>query len=174
LTSILAPTSPRPDLEAQRDLALNLRDLNGRVTNVIDRSEDLIGQLTSLVDNIRKNAPNEREALNEAEGALVELKKLRDEKLLRPIAGLGYRQYPRLREEVGSLSGSVSRTITRPTDSQARRTTELVTETGTVAEGTARHRGWTDREAECAPQEPAAHHRARGGDHVAGHGSGAK
>ena len=120
------------DLEAQRDLALNLRDLNGRVTNVIDRSEDLIGQLTSLVDNIRKNAPNEREALNEAEGALVELKKLRDEKLLRPIPGLGYRQYPRLREEVGSLSGSVSRTITRPTDSQARRTTELVTETGTV------------------------------------------
>ena len=61
-----------------------------------------------------------------------ELVKLRDEKLLRPIPGLGYRQYPRLREEVGSLSGSVSRTITRPTDSQARRTTELVTETGTV------------------------------------------
>jgi hypothetical protein len=120
------------DLEAQRDLGLNLRDLNGRVTNIIDRSEDLIGQLTALVDNIRKNAPNEREALNEAEGALVELKKLRDEKLLRPIPGLGYRQYPRLREEVGSLSGSVSRTITRPTDAQARRHTELVTETGTV------------------------------------------
>src|SRR5678815_6021764 len=106
------------DLEAQRDLALNLRDLNGRVTNIIDRSEDLIGQLTSLVDNIKKNAPNERDALNEAEGALVELKKLRDEKLVRPIPGLGYRQYPRLREEVGSLAGSVSRTITKPTDSQ--------------------------------------------------------
>ncbi len=120
------------DLEAQRDLALNLRDLGGRVTNVIDRTEDLIGQLTSLVDNIRKNAPNERDALNEAEGALVELKKLRDEKLLRPIPGLGYRQYPRLREEVGSLSGAVSRTITRPTDAQGRRHGELVTETGAV------------------------------------------
>ena len=120
------------DLEAQRDLALTLRDLGGRVTNIIDRTEDLIGQLTSLVDNIRKNAPNEREALNEAEGALVELKKLRDEKLLRPIPGLGYRQYPRLREEVGSLAGSVSRTITRPTDAQARRHGELVTETGAV------------------------------------------
>jgi hypothetical protein len=120
------------DLEAQRDLALNLRDLGGRVTTVIDRTEDLIGQLTSLVDNIRKNAPNERAALIEAEGALVELRKLRDEKLLRPIQGLGYRQYPRLREEVGSLSGAVSRTITRPTDAQGRRYGELVTETGTV------------------------------------------
>ena len=120
------------DLEAQRDLALTLRDLGGRVTNIIDRTEDLIGQLTALVDNIRKNAPGERDALNEAEGALVELKKLRDEKLLRPIQGLGYRQYPRLREEVGSLSGSVSRTITRPTDAQERRHGELVTETGAV------------------------------------------
>lgn len=120
------------DLEAQRDLALNLRDLGGRVTTIIDRTEDLIGQLTSLVDNIRKNAPNEREALNEAEGALVDLKKLRDEKLLRPIQGLGYRQYPRLREEVGSLSGAVSRTVTRPTDAQGRRHGELVVETGAV------------------------------------------
>jgi len=120
------------DLEAQRDLALSLRDLGGRVTSVIDRTEDLMGQLTSLVDNIKKNAPNERDALNEAEGALVELRKLRDEKLLRPIQGLGYRQYPRLREEVGSLSGAVGRTITKPTDAQGRRYGELVTETGTV------------------------------------------
>lgn len=102
------------------------------MTNVIDRTEDLVGQLTALVDNIKKNAPTERDALNEAEGALVELKKLRDEKLLRPIAGLGYRQYPRLREEVGSLSGAVSRTITKPTDAQGRRYGELVTETGGV------------------------------------------
>ena len=120
------------DLEAQRDLALNLRDLGGRVTAVIDRTEDLIGQLTALVENIRRNAPNERDALNEAEGALVDLRRLRDEKLLRPIQGLGYRQYPRLREEVGSLQGAVSRTITRPTDAQASRHGELVTETGQV------------------------------------------
>lgn len=120
------------DLEAQRDLALNLRDLGGRVTTVIDRADDLIAQLSALVENIRRNAPNEREALNEAEGALVELRKLRDEKLARPIQGLNYRQYPRLREEVGSLAGAVSRTITRPTDAQGRRYGELVTETDAV------------------------------------------
>lgn len=120
------------DLELQRDLALKLNALNGRVGGIVERTDDLIGQLDALVQNIRKNAPNEREALNQAEGALVELKNLRDEKLQRPLAGLGYRQYPRLREEVGSLAGAVSRSITKPTDSQSRRHGELVEETGQV------------------------------------------
>jgi hypothetical protein len=120
------------DLIAQRDLALNLRDLGGRVTNVIDRTNNLMGQLTTLIENIRRNAPNERDALNEAEASLVDLRKLRDEKLLRPIQGLGYRQYPRLREEVQSLQGAVSRTVTKPTDAQVGRHGELVTETSQV------------------------------------------
>jgi hypothetical protein len=120
------------DLIAQRDLGMNLRDLGARVTAVIDRTEDLMRQLTALVENLRRNAPNERNALNEAESALVELRKLRDEKLLRPIQGLGYRQYPRLREEVNSLSGAVTRSITKPTDAQVGRHTELVSETSQV------------------------------------------
>lgn len=120
------------DLVAQRDLGMNLRDLNGRVTAVIDRTDDLMRQLTALVDNLRRNAPNERTALGEAESALVELRTLRDEKLLRPIQGLGYRQYPRLREEVSSLYGAVTRSITKPTDAQVSRHTELVGETGEV------------------------------------------
>jgi photosystem II stability/assembly factor-like uncharacterized protein len=120
------------DLVAQRDLAINLRDLGGRVTMVIDRTNDLMTQLTALIENIRRNAPGEREALNEAEAALVDLRKLRDEKLLRPLQGLGYRQYPRLREEVNSLQGAVARTVTRPTDAQALRHGELVSETTQV------------------------------------------
>jgi hypothetical protein len=120
------------DLVAQRDLGMNLRDLNGRVTAVVDRTDDLIRQLTALVENIRRNAPNERDALGEAESALVELRKLREEKLLRPLQGLGYRQYPRLREEVNSLYGAVTRTITKPTDAQVSRHTELVGETSEV------------------------------------------
>ena len=106
--------------------------VNGRQRDDTNERGRGVLLMRALVDNIRKNAPNEREALGEAEGALVELKKLRDEKLLRPIQGLGYRQYPRLREEVGSLSGAVSRTITKPTDAQGRRHGELVTETGAV------------------------------------------
>ena len=38
-----------------------------------------------------------------------ELRHFRDSVLARPLAGLGYRQYPRLREEVQTVSGMVSR-----------------------------------------------------------------
>jgi hypothetical protein len=117
------------DLIAQRDAGFALLDLSQRVTVVIDRTNDLIRQLTALVENIRRNAPNEREALAEAEGALSDLRKLRDEKLLRPLPGLGYRQYPRLREEVGSLAGSVNGAVAKPTDAQTQRHGELVAET---------------------------------------------
>lgn len=120
------------DLVAQRDKALELRDLNTRLTNVIDRNSDLMRQLTAVTENLRRNAPTEKEALNEAESALKELKALRDETLLRPIQGLGYRQYPRLREEISSLYGSVSRSLSRPTDPQVQRSGELQTETTTA------------------------------------------
>jgi hypothetical protein len=120
------------DLVAQRDAALSMVELTGQVNQILERTNSLITQLTALVDNIKRNAPNEKEALNEAEVSLKELRDFRDTKLARPIAGLGYRQYPRLREEVQSLSGSISRSYNRPTDAQVSRRVELVTETGAV------------------------------------------
>jgi hypothetical protein len=116
------------DLVAQRDKALELRDLNGSVTSMIDRSNDLLRQLTSLSENLRRNAPNEKGALAQADSALAQVKQLRDEKLMRPLAGLGYRQFPRLREEVTALYGMVSRSVSRPTDPQVGRSTELASE----------------------------------------------
>lgn len=117
------------DLIAQRDAAISLAELNNQVNGILTRTNNLITQLTSLVANIRRNAPNEKEALAEAEGSLKDLREFRDSKLTRPVPGLGYRQYPRLREEVSSLSGSVSRGVSRPTDAQALRQGELVKET---------------------------------------------
>src|SRR6185436_1017706 len=111
-----------------------LLGLSQRVNGAIDRTNDLIRQLTALTENLRRNAPNEKEALAEADGALADLKKLRDETLLRPLPGLGYRQYPRLREEVQSLYGSVSRSLTRPTDPQLLRKGELNLETSAAAQ----------------------------------------
>ena len=48
--------------------------------------------------------------------------------LARPIAGLGYRQYPRLREEVQTVSGMVSRPMMPPTAGELQRMGELRTE----------------------------------------------
>lgn len=118
------------DLVAQRDAAVSLAELSSQVTGIFNRTGNLITQLTGLVDNIKRNAPNEKEALNEAEVSLKELKDFRDTKLARPLQGLGYRQYPRLREEVQSLAGTVARGVSRPTDAQVLRQGELVKETG--------------------------------------------
>jgi photosystem II stability/assembly factor-like uncharacterized protein len=123
---------PEADLVAQRDLGLALNELRGRVATLINRSNDLVRQLTALAENLRQNAPNERATLAQADSALSEVTKLRDEKLARPLPGLGYRQYPRLQEEVNSLYGMVTSPLSRPTDAQTQRHGELVNEVAEV------------------------------------------
>jgi hypothetical protein len=118
------------DLVAQRDAGLELRELTARVGRVLSRTNNLMQQLTNLGGVLRQNAPTEKAAIEETRGALDELREFRDAQLARPLAGLGYRQYPRLREEVQSLYGSVTRSLTRPTDPQMLRKGELDTETG--------------------------------------------
>jgi hypothetical protein len=55
-----------------------------------------------------------------------------DAALARPIPGLGYRQYPRLREEVQSIGRMITGPTSRPTDAQLRRYGELVREAQAV------------------------------------------
>jgi hypothetical protein len=121
------------DLIAQRDAGLELRDLSARVNRTLGRTNNLMQQLTNLGGVLRQNASAERTAIDEARGALDELRSFRDGELARPLAGLGYRQYPRLREEVQSLYGSVMRSLNRPTDAQLLRRGELDAE-ATAAE----------------------------------------
>jgi hypothetical protein len=62
------------------------------------------------------------------DAALAAVLALRDNDLTRPYPNMGYRQYPRIREEITSLSGSISRAPARPTDGQALRMRELTEE----------------------------------------------
>jgi hypothetical protein len=57
-----------------------------------------------------------------------DLRHFRDSVLVRPLPGLGYRQYPRLREEVQTVSGMVSRPLMPPTAGELLRMGELRTE----------------------------------------------
>jgi hypothetical protein len=50
---------------------------------------------------------------------------MRDEDLTRPYPNMGYREYPRIREEIQSISGAISRAANRPTDGEALRMKEL-------------------------------------------------
>ncbi|MCK7475903.1 MAG: hypothetical protein MZV49_25810 [Rhodopseudomonas palustris] len=57
--------------------------------------------------------------------ALATLKTFRDDELARPIAGLGYRQYPRLREDVQSLAGYLGRGVRAPNEGELTRMKDL-------------------------------------------------
>lgn len=127
------------DLTSQLETGMVLRDLTERVSSTIDRTNDVIQQLTQLADRVKPGGPdaaaaNARGAYELTNATIELLKTLRDEQMLRPISNLGYRQYPRLREEVQSVYGMVTRPPNRPTDGQALRTKELQQETDAVVQ----------------------------------------
>jgi photosystem II stability/assembly factor-like uncharacterized protein len=128
---------PITDLTSQLETGIILRDLTDRLATTIDRTNDVINQLTQLVDRVKPGGPdaaasNARAASELASTIIEQLKTLRDEQMVRPVQGLGYRQYPRLREEVQSVYAMVTRPPNRPTDGQALRTKELLEETDTI------------------------------------------
>ena len=73
---------------------------------------------------------NERrpQLMNDVGSTIGELRHFRDSVLARPLAGLGYRQYPRLRDEVQTVSGMVTRPLMPPTAGEMLRMGELKTE----------------------------------------------
>jgi hypothetical protein len=103
-----------------------------RVTRVISGVDDLLRQLTTTQTTLRAApaVPNGAAALTEIGMAMRDLRQFRDSVLARPIAGLGYRQYPRLREEVQQVSGSIARPQWPVTAGEKLRSSELVSETG--------------------------------------------
>jgi hypothetical protein len=62
------------------------------------------------------------------DAALKAVQSLRDDDMARPYPNMGYRQYPRIREEINSLSGAISRAPFPPTEGQALRMRELAQE----------------------------------------------
>lgn len=139
------------ELKAQHDVALALRDLASRANVLLEQTDGMARQLTSINQTLRPVGGGAASgmrgdsatavqqgaasaALQAVTAAQTRLRTFRDDKLARPLQGLQYRQYPRLREEIQSLSGGVSRPQEKPTDSQSLRLRELVDET-TALEG---------------------------------------
>lgn len=142
---------PEADLQAQLDTLLALRELLSRVNGVIDRTEDLTKQLTTVAEVLKKQAPatttssagngdgGAREGVQSGapgqagaalEKAIADVKSLRSQ-LTRPIP-MGYRYPPQLREEVSSLASAIGGAMARPTDPQTTRLDELKRETERV------------------------------------------
>jgi hypothetical protein len=115
------------ELSAQLDASMQARDLTTRSNRIIARVDNLSRQLTSLQEQFR--APANADVARDIASAIKDLKQFKDSVLARPVAGLGYRQYPRLREEIQTLSGMVSRPLLPPTEGELLRLSELKAET---------------------------------------------
>lgn len=102
------------DYVAQRDAAFKVRDLTSRVNGMLDRLADVQRQLEAQKEVARRD----RADLAPYDKAIDAIKSYRLTKLTRPVPSFGYRQYPRLREELQSLGGGIAGAAARPTDGQ--------------------------------------------------------
>ncbi|HJQ21861.1 MAG TPA: hypothetical protein VJ867_16070 [Gemmatimonadaceae bacterium] len=130
-------------LKSQQDAALAIRELMSRATSMLEQTDGMSRQLASIDQTLRPGRGSgdsvfavqqgaSSAALEAINAARTKLKSFRDDKLARPIAGLGYRQYPRLRDELNTLGSAISRPESEPTDPQMLRLRELTDETAAL------------------------------------------
>lgn len=122
-----------PDLVAQAQAAERINAIGGEVNETIESIDNIARQLSSLETQL-KSAPKPAGSngatpyapvLTEIRGTIGDLKHFRDSVMARPMQGLGYRQYPRLREEVQSVTRMITQPFGPPSEGELLRSTEL-------------------------------------------------
>ena len=131
---------PRSDmtaaqLAAQSEASTRMRELTEHTSRIIATTNNVLRQLTQVQEQLRHPAGADSAAgaaaaqpLGDIATAIRELRHFRDSVLVRPLPGLGYRQYPRLHEEVQTVTGMVSRPLMPPTAGELLRAKELAVE----------------------------------------------
>jgi hypothetical protein len=115
------------ELDAQLQASFAALRLQARVADIIDRVDAMSSQLAALDGQLARQTPAPA-VRGQVKEALETLNKFKDEELGRPIPGLGYRQYPRLREDVQSLSGYLTRGFRAPNAGEVERMKDLTAE----------------------------------------------
>lgn len=114
---------------AQRDAALEVRNLVSEVNRTLEALERIERQVRDLVAVVRAGAATGSDGLVEAcNAALEELTALKD-RATRPPPRMGYRQAPRIREELQTLFNSIAEVASQPTEGEMIRLGELREET---------------------------------------------
>ena len=135
---------PRSDMTAeqrvaQRTEAMRMTELAKHVSRIVATTDNVLLQLTRLQEQLRQpvspddsadttgrtGAARDPQMLKDVVGATAELRQFRDSVLARPLPRLGYRQYPRLREEVQTVTGMIARPMMPPTAGEMLRAGEL-------------------------------------------------
>ncbi len=137
---------PRSDmtpvqLVAQRDAAVRMTELTAHVNRIVATTDNVLQQLTRLQEQLRRPAAADSAlagsdsaapptssnpaVVRDIAAAITDLRHFRDSVLARPLPRLGYRQYPRLREEVQTVTGMIARPMLPPTAGETLRAGEL-------------------------------------------------
>lgn len=136
-TKITVRADPRiamsdQDYKLRTESVIALRDQLSQTHKVINNTDATVKQLGELKQRI-KTAGDQSGVDPSVDGqideAIKKLKEFEDEILRRPPPNMGYRQKPRLKEEIADLLGAIDDATARPTNPQLARTTELKQET---------------------------------------------
>jgi len=106
------------DYETRTEAALRGRDLESRLNGMIGALVTMKSQIQSLQNDLRgKDMDNASEVRTEATRALEAVEALENE-LRRPPPRMGYRQWPRLSEQLSFVTRGITQAQARPTEGQ--------------------------------------------------------
>ncbi len=138
-TTIEVRPDPRLDLEekdykAQAAETKRLETVLSQTNQLINDSEDILGQLKALKQQLKSDeGADNKSTLTALMESWKQIEVLQDE-WRRPPPNMGYRQKPRLREEIRSLLRAVDGAPAQPTQSQRDRVESLKEETATAVQ----------------------------------------
>lgn len=138
-TTIEVRADPRLDVaqkdyEAQAAEAKRLETVLSQTNQLINDSEDILGQLKALKQRLKSDeGADNKNTLTALMESWKQIEALQDE-WRRPPPNMGYRQKPRLREEIRSLLRAVDGAPAQPTQSQRDRVESLKEETATAVQ----------------------------------------
>jgi len=113
------------DYEARFAAAMRARDLQSQLNQMVGTINDLNGQLDGLLGSIEgKGLANEDQILETAGTAQEQLTGVRDE-LRRPPGAMGYRDWPRLVEQLRFVARGIQGAQARPTEGQVKVLTDV-------------------------------------------------
>jgi hypothetical protein len=119
------------DYRAQFEAVTSLGELAGQVDGAVGVAESVLQQLDALDETLRDEPgalAGAADLRDDVAHARAEMAQVTDSLLRRPPPNMGYRQRPRVREEVRSLTRSISGVEAPPTDPQMLRLREVHTE----------------------------------------------
>jgi hypothetical protein len=136
-TKITVRADPRivmtdQDFKLRTESVIALRDQLSQTHKIINNTDATLKQLNELKQRIKTAGDQsgiDATVNGQIDEAIKKLKEFEDEILRRPPPNMGYRQKPRLKEEIADLLGAIDDATARPTNPQLARTLELKQET---------------------------------------------